>query len=103
MNDVTVESIKAEIERKIWDLKVAQDDARNDVPIKEDEHYESDEYYEGAIWALEMILDLNFRSAKECNGSRYDSPKDGKHLWVHPNFDKPAVCYYCSAKEGEGK
>ena len=45
------------IEKALWDLRIALDDARNDVPIKDDEHYESDEYYEGAIWALQMILE----------------------------------------------
>jgi hypothetical protein len=34
----------------------ALDEAQNDVPIGEDEYYESDSFYEGAIQALTNIL-----------------------------------------------
>ena len=34
------------------------EDANNDIPISEDEYYESDAYYEGAINALEHILSV---------------------------------------------
>jgi hypothetical protein len=37
---------------------------------------------------------------KNCKGSTYDSPSDGQHLYVHPNFDEPGRCYYCNAREG---
>ncbi len=35
---------------------VALDDARNDKPIKDDEHYESDEFYETAITVLDDLI-----------------------------------------------
>ena len=34
----------------------ALDDARNGVPIKEDEYYESDAHYEAAIETLEDLI-----------------------------------------------
>jgi hypothetical protein len=34
----------------------ALDDARNDVPIGEDQHYESDNFYESAIQVLTDLL-----------------------------------------------
>jgi hypothetical protein len=47
-----VEIIKA---RRIAYM-TALDEARNDTPIGEDEHYESDEYYEVAIATLTDLL-----------------------------------------------
>lgn len=43
----------------IHKLSLEQDieDARNDVPISEDEYYESDEYYLGAIATCEHLLE----------------------------------------------
>ncbi len=35
---------------------VALDDARNDKPINDDEHYESDEFYETAIAVLDDLI-----------------------------------------------
>ena len=45
---------------KLHRLSLIQDmeDANNDIPISEDEYYESDAYYEGAINALEHILSV---------------------------------------------
>jgi hypothetical protein len=45
---------------KLHRLSLIQDmeDANNDIPIQEDEYYESDAYYEGAINALEHILSV---------------------------------------------
>lgn len=36
---------------------IALDDARNDVPISEDEHYESDDWYETAISVLNDLIE----------------------------------------------
>lgn len=41
--------------RRIAYMK-ALDDAHNDVPIGEDEHYESDDFYESAIQVLTDLL-----------------------------------------------
>ena len=38
------------------ELFYALDDARNDVPINDNEHYESDEYYETAIATLNNLI-----------------------------------------------
>lgn len=35
---------------------IALDDARNDKPINDDEHYESDEFYETAITVLDDLI-----------------------------------------------
>jgi len=35
---------------------IALNDARNDKPIKDDEHYESDEFYETAIAVLDDLI-----------------------------------------------
>lgn len=45
---------------KLHKLSLIQDmeDANNDIPIPDDEYYESDAYYEGAINALEHILSV---------------------------------------------
>jgi hypothetical protein len=51
-SDPVTEIIKV---RRIAYMK-ALDDARNDVPIGEDEHYESDEFYESAIQVLTDLL-----------------------------------------------
>jgi hypothetical protein len=47
---------------KLHKLSLEQDldDARNDVPLNENEYYESDMYYEGAIDALSHILRYAF-------------------------------------------
>jgi hypothetical protein len=34
------------------------EDARNNVPINEDEYFESDSYYQGAIEATEHLLSV---------------------------------------------
>jgi len=44
------------IKEHVLELKQAVNDANNDIPIQEDEYYESDVWYEGAIDALEHIL-----------------------------------------------
>lgn len=51
-SDPVTEIIKA---RRIAYME-ALDDARNDVPIGENEHYESDDFYEGAIQVLTDLL-----------------------------------------------
>jgi hypothetical protein len=51
-SDPVTEIIKA---RRIAYME-ALDDARNDVPIGDDEHYESDDFYEGAIQVLTDLL-----------------------------------------------
>jgi hypothetical protein len=51
-SDPVTEIIKV---RRIAYMK-ALDDARNDVPIGEDEHYESDDFYESAIQVLTDLL-----------------------------------------------
>lgn len=38
-------------------LKQDWDDAQNDVPIKDNEHYEADEYYIGAIETCIHLLE----------------------------------------------
>ncbi len=44
---------------KIHKLSLEQDveDANNDIPISDDEYYESDEYYEGAIATCQHLLE----------------------------------------------
>jgi hypothetical protein len=44
------------IQEHLLKLCQAVEDANNDIPIQEDEYYESDEYYLGAINTLEDIL-----------------------------------------------
>lgn len=51
-SDPVTEIIKA---RRIAYME-ALDDAQNDVPIGDDEHYESDDFYEGAIQVLTDLL-----------------------------------------------
>ena len=51
----TQEMIELIARRKIAYM-YALDEAQNDVPIGEDEYYESDSFYEGAIQALTNIL-----------------------------------------------
>ena len=51
----TQEMIELITRRKIAYM-YALDEAQNDVPIGEDEYYESDSFYEGAIQALTNIL-----------------------------------------------
>lgn len=58
---------------------------------------------EESLVALAHWIDDRNGEAKECKGSKYDSPSDGRHLWVHPFLDQPAICYYCSARESEIK
>ena len=44
---------------KLHKLSLEQDveDANNDIPISEDEYYESDLYYEGAIATCQHLLE----------------------------------------------
>lgn len=44
---------------RIHKISLEQDveDANNDIPISDDEYYESDLYYEGAIATCEHLLD----------------------------------------------
>ena len=44
------------IKEHLLELRQAVEDANHDIPIQEDEYYESDVWYEGAIDALEHIL-----------------------------------------------
>jgi len=44
------------IQERLLELRQAVEDANNDIPIQEDEYYESDVWYEGAIDALEHVL-----------------------------------------------
>jgi hypothetical protein len=44
------------IKERLFELLQAVEDANNDIPIQEDEYYESDEYYLGAINTLTDIL-----------------------------------------------
>jgi len=44
------------IKHRLLELRRAVEDANNDIPIQENEYYESDVWYEGAIDALEHIL-----------------------------------------------
>jgi len=44
------------IQEQLLELRQAVEDANNDIPIQEDEYYESDVWYEGAIDALEHVL-----------------------------------------------
>lgn len=39
-------------------LEQALEDARNDIPIPDDEHFESDDWYLGAIEATEHLLSV---------------------------------------------
>ena len=39
-----------------WGLQSIHNDALNNVPLDEDEYYESDDYYQGAIETLSDIL-----------------------------------------------
>ena len=45
---------------KLHKISLEQDleDARNNIPIPEDEHFESDDYYLGAIEATEHLLSV---------------------------------------------
>lgn len=52
----TEDSIIKYIQEHVLELKQSVEDANNDMPIQEDEYYEADEWYEGAIDALEHIL-----------------------------------------------
>jgi hypothetical protein len=44
---------------RLHKLSLEQDveDANNDIPISDDEHYEADLYYEGAIATCEHLLE----------------------------------------------
>ena len=44
------------IKNKQLKLQYIRDEANNDLPISEDEYYESDIYYDGAINALREVL-----------------------------------------------
>lgn len=52
MNNEVLDYIK----EHLLELQQAVEDANNDIPIQEDEYYESDVWYEGAIDALEHVL-----------------------------------------------
>jgi hypothetical protein len=45
---------------KIHKISLEQDleDARNNIPLNEDEYFESDDYYQGAIEATEHLLSV---------------------------------------------
>lgn len=45
---------------KLHKISLEQDleDARNNIPIPEDEHFESDDYYYGAIEAVDHLLSV---------------------------------------------
>ena len=45
---------------KLHKISLQQDleDARNNIPIPEDEHFESDDYYYGAIEAVDHLLSV---------------------------------------------
>ena len=45
---------------KLHKISLQQDleDARNNIPIPEDEHFESDDYYYGAIEAIDHLLSV---------------------------------------------
>jgi len=45
---------------KIHRISLVQDleDAWNDVPLNEDEHFESDDYYHGAIDTIDHLLSV---------------------------------------------
>jgi hypothetical protein len=45
------------VKQRITDLEQAIEDANNDIPIQEDEYYESDTWYEGAISELKNLLE----------------------------------------------
>ena len=44
------------IKNKQLKLQYIRDEANNDLPISEDEYYESDIYYDGAINSLREVL-----------------------------------------------
>lgn len=46
------------IEDYLFNMVDALNDARTDAPLGEDEHYESDEWYEGAIHATRELLEI---------------------------------------------
>ena len=52
MNNEVLDYIK----EHLLELQQAVEDANNDIPIQEDEYYEADLWYEGAIDALDHIL-----------------------------------------------
>jgi len=54
MNNKLIEYIKLHI----ISLKQDLEDAQNNTPISEDEYFESDSYYHGAIETAEHILDM---------------------------------------------
>jgi len=50
--------IQGHIKNKMWEIQCEAEDAKNDLPIKEDEYYESDMYYEGYNNALTDLYTL---------------------------------------------
>jgi hypothetical protein len=36
-----------------------------------------------------------------CKGSTFTKPDDGRHLFLFISWDRPKICYYCSALEKE--
>lgn len=51
------EAIK-EVHRMRVNMERALEDARKDVPLRDDEYYESDDYYQGAIDTLYKVIKL---------------------------------------------
>lgn len=51
------EAIK-EVHRMRVNMERALEDARKDVPLGDDEYYESDDYYQGAIDTLYKVIQL---------------------------------------------
>jgi len=54
VNDPLIEYINLHI----ISLKQDLEDAQNNIPVSEDEYFESDSYYNGAIETAEHILDM---------------------------------------------
>ena len=53
-----IDVIQGHIKNKMWEIQCEAEDAKNDLPIKEDEYYESDMYYEGYNNALTDLYTL---------------------------------------------
>ena len=49
--------MKEKLEALLLSLTQAYEDAQEGVHIPADEHYESDEWYEGAIYAVKTMLE----------------------------------------------
>ena len=53
-----IDVLQGHIKNRMYDIQEAMDDANNDIPIQEDEYYESDVYYEGYNAALTEVYQL---------------------------------------------